>query len=516
VAQVHALPRSGISPRVCELVCAVLLVLLTLAPNSLLNSDGDPAHHIAVGRVMLTTGALPMVDVFSHAHYGQFFVNWEWFPQLGMALADRLLGLNGVALLAAALIAGTLYGLARVLLAAGLHPLPALVLLLLTTVASEIHWLARPYLWSWALFPVLLGVLEGVRTGRLRPRALLWVVPLMALWTNLHAAFVSGLACLAAYAVGATLDQLRARWPTGWPLLVGPPSPVPPAAWWLALAGGLAATLINPYGLALHAHIGEYLQGSFTTRLIVEYQPPDLTRPITWGFLVLVALMGVVVLLTWRRMPAAHLALLGAWTVLSFQTARHILEYSVIAAALLAPHLAWLLNGGASALRAGFWQRYRTPPTARLGLPWILGATALGLLVLVALGGRIGPVQVLNARWTEPPFPVQALNTLQAEGRFPAGRMFNYMPWGGYLLYALHPGHQIFIDAQQDMYGDALSADYLTMELAAPGWDTLIDRYGVDWVIEVPAAPLVAALRAQPQQWQLWHEDPTAVVFTRR
>src|SRR5215204_4125756 len=92
-----ALPRSVISPRICEAFCALLLVLLALAPNSLLNSDGDPAHHIAVGRVFLATGVLPLVDVFSHAHFGVPFVNWEWVPQVGMALADRLLGLNGVA-----------------------------------------------------------------------------------------------------------------------------------------------------------------------------------------------------------------------------------------------------------------------------------------------------------------------------------------------------------------------------------------------------------------------------------
>jgi hypothetical protein len=505
-----------LSPRVCEGFCALLLALLALAPNSLLNSDGDPAHHIAVGRVFLATGTLPLVDVFSHAHFGVPFVNWEWVPQVGMALADRLLGLNGVALLAAALIAGTLYGLARLLLAAGLHPLPALLLLLLAAVASEIHWLARPYLWSWALLPVLLGVLEGVRTGRLPVRALLWVVPLCALWANLHAAFVSGLSCLAAYAVGAGVDRVRAAWPLRWPLLVDSQDRAPLAAWGLALLGGTAATVINPYGPGLHAHIGEYLQGSFTTRLIIEYQPPDFSRPITWGFLVLVALAAAVLLLTWRRVPAAHLALIGAWAVLSFQTARHILEFSLITAALLAPHLAWLIDRPAPGARAPFWERYRAPAPVRPGRPWLLGGTLLVLLALAAVGGRIGAVPVLPARWTEPPFPIAALDSLEGRGALPAGRVFNHMPWGGYLLYRYHPDRLIFIDAQQDMYGDALTADYLTIELAAPGWEDLVDRYGIDWVIEAPGTPLVAALRARPEAWRGVYEDETAAVFVRR
>jgi hypothetical protein len=150
------------------------------------------------------------------------------------------------------------------------------------------------------------------------------------------------------------------------------------------------------------------------------------------------------------------------------------------------------------------------------GRPWLLGGTLFALLVLTALGGRLGPVPILNARWTEPPFPIAALDTLEARGALPGGRVFNHMPWGGYLLYHYHPARLIFIDAQQDMYGDALTADYLTIELAAPGWDTLLARYGIDWVIEVPGTPLAAALRARPNAWQALYEDGTAVVFVRR
>ena len=78
------------------------------------------------------------------------------------------------------------------------------------------------------------------------------------------------------------------------------------------------------------------------------------------------------------------------------------------------------------------------------------------------------------------------------------------------------PHRLIFIDAQQDMYGDALTADYLTIELTAPGWESLLTHYGIDWVIEVPGTPLAAALRARPDAWQALYVDGTAAVFARR
>ena len=121
-------PQSPIGPGICEAAAAGLLLLLMLVPNSLLNSDGDTAHHLAVGRQILATGTLTPTDIFTQPHFGQPWLNWEWLADGVFAAADAVLGLNGVALLTAALIAGTIYGLCRRCMARGLHPVPTLVL----------------------------------------------------------------------------------------------------------------------------------------------------------------------------------------------------------------------------------------------------------------------------------------------------------------------------------------------------------------------------------------------------
>ncbi|HEX6605886.1 MAG TPA: hypothetical protein VF276_03120, partial [Chloroflexia bacterium] len=49
----------AISPRICEIFCALLLLILALAPNSLINTDGDVAQHLAVGHLILNGPMIP-------------------------------------------------------------------------------------------------------------------------------------------------------------------------------------------------------------------------------------------------------------------------------------------------------------------------------------------------------------------------------------------------------------------------------------------------------------------------
>ncbi len=519
---------SAVGPGICEAAAAGLLLLLALAPNSLLNSDGDTAHHLAVGRQILTTGTLTRTDLFSAPHFGRPWLNWEWLADLLFAAANSLLGLNGVAVMAAALIAGTLYGLCRWCMARGLHPVPTLVLGLLAATTSEIHWLARPHLFSFTLLLLVLYYLEEYRTGRIPARRLAFIPPLMTLWANLHPAFVIGLVFCGAYWLGAVIETVgwgprvtleratqnavtgSAGRPTVRRTQAGARTQVRAYTWTGVVAA--AATVINPYGIGLHLHIIEFLRNPLLTRIIVEYQPPDFSRPITWPFAVLLLLGIGLVATNWRRVPATHLLLLGAWSGLALQAVRNVFQFSLITPALLAPLVISRLNRAVAAPR--LLARYGSPLRYKLGVPWLFAGTLAGLVTTAALGGWVGPWQVLHAHWTEPPFPIRAAATLTTPDA-PSGPMFNDMTWGGYLLYQFYPQRQIFIDGQQDAYGLTLSRDYLTIAGTAPGWDTLLDQYGIAWVIEPPSSPLVAALRAQPTRWRETYRDSTAVILRR-
>jgi len=87
------------------------------------------------------------------------------------AAAGDALGWNGIALLAAVLIATCLWLLHRQLLSEGIGLLPATALTLVAAMAGTVHWLARPHLFTLLLTvisPAICGVLTGDNWERAR------------------------------------------------------------------------------------------------------------------------------------------------------------------------------------------------------------------------------------------------------------------------------------------------------------------------------------------------------------
>src|SRR6476620_70271 len=111
-------------PSIPAVVFIALLVLVPIGlQQPLLNSDGDLARHLTHGRYMLEHHAIIPADPFSYTRPGQPFVAFEYGSQLVYAVAERIAGLPGIAVLAGILVAAT-YGLvAALLLRRGVDPL---------------------------------------------------------------------------------------------------------------------------------------------------------------------------------------------------------------------------------------------------------------------------------------------------------------------------------------------------------------------------------------------------------
>jgi hypothetical protein len=92
--------------------------------------------------------------------------------------------------------------------------------------------------------------------------------------------------------------------------------------------------------------------------------------------------------------------------------------------------------------------------------------------------------------------------------------VFNYFPWGGYLLFRAWPEVTVFIDGQTDFYGEALTREYEAVITLAEGWEQVLAQYDVDWVIMPPDSQLVRALR-QDADWIEAYGDATAVILKR-
>jgi hypothetical protein len=92
------------------------------------------------------------------------------------------------------------------------------------------------------------------------------------------------------------------------------------------------------------------------------------------------------------------------------------------------------------------------------------------------------------------------------------GRLFNSYNWGGYLLWEL-PEYPVFIDGRTDLYNDEVINQWLQVVRAEPGWQQILDRWGVRLVLIEPAMPLVGHLKNAG--WQELYRDDVAVVYAR-
>ena len=481
-------------PGIEVVVFALIFWMSLLFMPQMMNSDGDLGRHLTIGHYILDSGQIPNADIFSHTMVGVRLIPHEWLSEIFFAWADRGAGLNGVAWLTAVVIAATYavltYGLHRIL---GIRAFVALAGGLVAAVTGALHTLTRPHIFTWLFLALFLIIIEQYRqNGRLR--TLLPLPLLMVAWANIHGAFVVGLVLVGFYVVGFLLQQ---EWRQAL-LFVGLLFLLWLSAW------------INPDGYILVNHSFSYLQERFLVNTTIEYQSPDFHSISTWPFAGLILLSIVLGWRSPRQLDWVSLVLLCGWTAFALYSSRNIPLYALVAVVILAPMVeAWLDD---YLPRVGDFLR-RTDVPARLAWGWPWAIIVVVILMMIQAGGTPLDVWQQGHRFSPRVFPVAAIDSI--ETTLPSGPMFNEFMWGGYLLYRLWPDSPVFIDAQTDFYGEALTRTYLQTIQAAPGWEDTLDQYEVAWVIISPGQPLAAEL-ANTGGWRLQYEDETAVIWVRQ
>lgn len=136
---------------------------------------------------------------------------------------------------------------------------------------------------------------------------------------------------------------------------------------------------------------------------------------------------------------------------------------------------------------------------------------AIGLIAFASVRDlRLDSAQPGN-RYDPTIFPVEAVDWLEADPQ--KGNMFNYFSWGGYLLYREWPDQLVFIDGQTDFYGEALTREYEQVISASDGWEKVLTKYNVAWVI-IPSDSILADKLTQ-QGWHELYRDSTAIILKK-
>jgi hypothetical protein len=144
-----------------------------------------------------------------------------------------------------------------------------------------------------------------------------------------------------------------------------------------------------------------------------------------------------------------------------------------------------------------------------------MDASASGYLWLV-LGILILTLTVATNRiehkFDESRKPVKAVNFLKRVSV--KGNMFNDDEFGDYIIYSAHPQYKVFIDSRVEMYGVDHFKDYLSMVYFKPGWENIIEKYRINWMILDADSILSRHLRGR-NDWKLIYSDKVANILVR-
>jgi len=487
-------------PRVEYILFAAIFWGIAAGGPRLLNFDGDLPRHILTGDLILQTGEVSTTDLFSYRTVGYPSTPHEWLAQVFFALAHRWLGLSGIVLLTALIIMLTWSTVYSQTIRRSNSFLLSLLLVGLGVAASQIHILPRPHIFTYLLTTIWIWLLEEIAGSR--PRAWLLLPLVMLLWVNMHGMFVIGLIILGIYLAGDFLDQAPKEW-------------FGSGRTRAMLAGGalsLAATFISPSGPQIWVAIAALGRSTYIRSRIPEYQSANFHMLETWPFMLILLFVIVGFARTTERVSWRQILLITAFTGLALYAGRMIPLFAIVITPIAAQALAgWIKNQHPESRWLVIEKNIHKISSASRGLVWI-PVVILAAAMLFGAGKTIDAGNRGNT-FDEPFFPVRAVTWLRDHPQ--EGRMFNEFDWGGYLLLNLWPEQQVFMDGHTHIYGRKLTREYEKVVTLSAGWEEILAKYDVSWVIVRGSTPLASALSASGN-WETAYRDQTAVILIRR
>ena len=462
---------------------AVALSLAVAAGAAILSFrpvyEPDLWWHLAQGRED-AAGRLVRTNVFSFTYpeYRQRYTPWLF--DVTVYGVWTVAGGWGVQLLQAALIAvtiGVLYGACRI----RAPPWSAAAVLALGFFILEPRAIPRPHLVSFAAIAACTWLIERAAARR-SARPLLWTIPIVALWSNLHVECVFGVVTIGLFVIGefikpAALSRQDAARAAGITALCA------------------LATLANPYGFGLIAYLYENLS---VPRIlsIAELRPPYL--PDYRAFFVYGAIGALLLAWRWRRLTLRECLIAVTFAVLG---ARH-LRLTPLLLLTTAPALAARLP----ALAARGIDRRAIVITAIVAA---LACSRIPLRLLISgLEAGTGAVQPRQF------FSDGAVAYIRRAGL--EGRAFNSHNLGGYLAWTLHPTVRVFQDSRLQAYPPEHFRSIIQASQSQADWNVLVAD--VDWAaVSVPRPNQLSGHGRFPaSEWESVYRDEAIEIVRRR
>jgi hypothetical protein len=449
--------------------------LLLYAGNRLLR-DPDTLWQITLGQWIVAHRAVPQEDMFSFTMHSQPWISTQWLAQVLYAQARSIAGWAGPVVLAAAAIALTFALLAREL-TRRLSDRAALIFVAAAIMLTAEHLLARPHVLA---MPVMVAWVAGLIAAADRRGAPSFaLLPLMALWANLHGGFVLGLALIAPIALDAVWHAERDT------------RNAVALRWVLFAIAAVAVSCINPYGWDALLAARKILGLGEALNLIGEWHAVDFSRLGPFE----ICLLSMIGLVLWRgaTLPPLRIVMLLGLLHMALGAARSQEVFALLAPLLVAAPLAPQI--GAASLADDAPRPYGFYVAIGVGL---MAATVFALSL-----DRYSPDQRHS--------PVAAVTELK---KLQLARVFNHYDFGGYLIAM---GVPTFIDGRTELFGEKFFLDHndAIWLLKPESLFRLLRDYDIEATL-LRTQGAATALLDHMDGWEKIYSDDVATVHLRK
>lgn len=378
----------------------------------------------------------------------------------------------------------------------------------------------RPQGLSFVLSAVLIFFVEGIRKSLKENGTLSWrawgVFVLMALWANLHGGYIVGVVILLAYMAGEGLSAIARR--LGF-VLTNEPVPSP-RKFFIAGGASVLASLANPGGLEIlkgwvmnlpkHLLMGSAKGGAGVILTeVLEYKPLwyfykelHYKWPLYISAFYAVCLAAIAVkFVSERKVDVPRAILAGFFAFIGLYYAKGA-NFAMIGLSIFA---CWSLVG-----LSGLKKYAATAASLVLTLVLVTN-------VALSTPGQLRPS--VPKYWVSDAYPEFAIRFIEEKKL--GGPMFNFMQWGGYLIWRTSPAHKVFFDGRA--INTEMAELYLGVVNAAPMWKSVLGTFNVNFIL-MPVmslesgtiAPMVMSMaEEQPKEWKLVYLSGNVAIFVR-
>lgn len=476
-----------------------VLVFLNLQPIR----PHDFWWHMAIGREIVDTGQIPVVDAYSLTQRGMPYPSYSmfWLMEVTFYLVYSLGGPALIVFFHSLTISSAYATLLWLSMKVSGSWRWAASGMLFAAMLGFNDWNVRPQAATFLLGAIFLQAIYALRGGRGR-RWLLVFPAGMLVWVNSHGSFIIGLVVIGLWLADEVwLGWRERKGKARWNGLVVP---------LMALLGAVLACLLNPRGVGIISYLNQMLASSPVQYLASEWAAPTFdTLP---GALFLTGLLfsAAVVAISPKRPSFYQLMTFLLFAALSLKTSRGIVWFGIAMAPILAEHF-WAI----SALSANRnWKASISPAVShRLNRLFVSLILFIGVITLPWFKQYL-PLPELKRGLISSETPVQATEFLM-EGFYP-GPLFHHMPYGSYLIWAAQPDYPVFVDSRIELYPYEQWLDYILVSDAGDGWDGVLEHYGIRTLMlsQREQPNIVNAVRSSGF-WKQVYSDSQSVIYYR-